>query len=131
MTNSRDLLATLYFLRRDELYRKVKPYNLEFPSDDLPISNLKTHKVDRLPVKDLRGIEHAFTFDRNGFAVLNLKSAMTYEDFDDPEKVENTYCQELGVCLLQYMHATAVQVFDAQVAKIIPTSIQNQLLRPS
>jgi hypothetical protein len=115
MAQPKDLHATMYFLRRDKIYGTVKSYNLEFTSEELPISNLKTHKVEDLLIKDLRGIEHEFTFDTSGFAVLDLQSTMTYEDFNDPDKIENIYCQELGACLLRYMRATCVQVFDAQV----------------
>ncbi len=115
MTASQDIHATMYFLRRDDIYRKVKSYNLEYASEDIPISNLKTHKVENLFIKDLRGIEHEFTFNENGFAVLDLQSSMSYEDFNDPDKIERIYCRELGSCLLRYMQATWVQVFDAQV----------------
>jgi hypothetical protein len=110
-----DLRATLYFLRKDDLYGRVKPYSLEYTRDDINQSNLKTDKVKDLLVKDLRGVEHEFTFEKNGFAVLEMDSAMSYENFDDPVKVENVYCQELGKCLLKYMQATSVQIFDTTV----------------
>lgn len=40
---------------------------------------------------------------------------MSYEDFHDQGQVEQVYCKELGRCLLDYMGATSVQIFDAVV----------------
>ena len=115
MTAPKDVSATIYFLQRDEAWQKVKSYNLEFESEVVASSNIKTQKVDDISVKDLRGIEHGFTFHRNGFAIIEVESTMTYEDFNDLDKIERIYCQEVGQCLLQYMQAASVQIFDVQV----------------
>jgi hypothetical protein len=117
MQKNRDLKATAYFLARDDLYRTVKPYYLEYLSDIVPRSNLKTHKIDDLLIRDLRGREHEFTFEENGFTILEMHSSMSYEDFDDKDKVENIYCEELGATLLEYTGATSVQIFDTTVSK--------------
>ena len=115
MATARDASATIYFLQRNEAWQYIKSYNLEFESEIVPSSNIKTQKVEDISVKDLRGIEHLFTFQKNGFAILEMESAMGYEDFSDLDKIERIYCQEVGQCLLQYMRAVSVQIFDVQV----------------
>lgn len=115
MTAPRDVSATIYFLQRNQAWKYIKSYNLEFESEIVASSNIKTQKVEGISVKDLRGIEHLFTFHRNGFAILEAESTMVYEDFSDLDKIERIYCQEVGQCLLQYMRAVSVQIFDVQV----------------
>ena len=120
MTKHEDVRATLRFLKREELYKTVKSYNLEFRSDEIPISNIISDQVTNLLVKDVREHEDEFTFSTNGFAVLELKSTLSYADFKDNSKVEHVYCQEVASALIEYTGASAVQVFDVQVTLAAP-----------
>ena len=118
MTSTKDIRATLYYLRRDDLWETVKPYSLEFETDEIPRSNFKTQKVEDVPIEDVRGKEHKFSFSKTGWAVLEMKSAMTYEDFQDSNKIDNIYCHELSLLILEYMKpmkASSVQIFDTTV----------------
>ena len=115
MTSQGDVFATIFFLQRNEVWQTTKSYNLAFESDTVPPSNIKTETLNNVLVRDLRGIEHNFTFERNGFAVLEVESAMTYKDFDDIDSIKEVYCREMGQCLLDYMQAVSVQIFDVQV----------------
>jgi len=118
MTSTKDIRATLYYLRRDDLWETVKPYSLEFETDEIPRSNFKTQKVEDVPIEDVRGKEHKFSFSKTGWAVLEMKSAMTYEDFQDSNKIDNIYCHELSLLILEYMKpmiASSVKIFDTTV----------------
>lgn len=117
---SLDVRAETFFLSRDELYQTEKLYRLQEPSDALPRTNVKTDKINDLQIRDLRGKEHEYTFEEQGFAVLQMESALTYEEFSDPQKVEDFYLEELGACLLKYMKGSSIQFFDRVVSVSFP-----------
>ncbi|KAK1765944.1 hypothetical protein QBC33DRAFT_620855 [Phialemonium atrogriseum] len=120
MAGASDIYTSIRFLKNDELYHVVKTYNLEFRSEEIPISNALPEKVDNLLVKDIRGHEQDFTFDLNGFAVLDMQTSLSYDDFKDSSKIEHVYCQEVASCLLKYTQAAAVQIFDVQIRRRHP-----------
>ena len=111
-----DVRADAFFLSRDELYQTEKLYRLQEPSNFLPRTNVKTDKINGLLIQDMRGKEHEYTFDEQGFAVLEMESGLPYEEFSDPQKVENVYLEELGACLLKYMKGSSIQFFDRVVS---------------
>lgn len=97
--NSEDVLASMYFLVKDKLYDTVKPYNLRYsPGVEFPKTNIK-REIRVVTVRDIRGFEKMFSLDRNGFEVVKFTSKLTYEDFTDPIKVEETYLHEMRVFL--------------------------------
>jgi hypothetical protein len=108
--------ATLYYLKRSELYKTTKPYSLAFAAKKIPRSNLKTDKREDVSIRDIRGLENTFNFQRNGFAVIEMQTSMGYHDFDDPKKVDEIFCREVAHCLLEYMNASTVHVFDTRVS---------------
>ena len=127
---SSDIQARLRFMKRAEIYKTEKPWGLNYGFDNWPTGiargNFVREDVEDILINDLRGRENQFTFKRHGFAVVEMHSSMTYEDFSSPKKVEEIYCAELGSCLLEYLGATHVQIFDAQVSFLSP--ITNILL---
>ncbi|KAK1749797.1 hypothetical protein QBC47DRAFT_395344 [Echria macrotheca] len=112
--------ASIRFLRNDNLYDTVKTYNLEFRSDEIPNSNAVPDRIDNVLVKNIRGHEQEFTFDQNGFAVLEMQTSLSYDDFADNSKIQHVYCQEVAACLLKYTGAATVQVFDVQIRRRHP-----------
>ncbi|KAM7213036.1 putative CmcJ-like methyltransferase [Rhypophila decipiens] len=112
--------SSVKFLRKDESYHRVKTYNLEFHSEELPNSNAIPETIDDLWIQDIRGSEHEFSFDQSGFAVLDMHSSLSYPDFDDKGKVEQVYSQEVAACLLKYTGASDIQIFDVQTRRRHP-----------
>lgn len=112
------IVGSFNFMRRLELYKTTKPYSIAFEIEswtgDVPRSNFQQDCVD-ITIEDIRGREGQFTFEKNGFALLDFSSSMTYEDFENTAKLENVYAQELGACLLQYFQATSVCIFSILV----------------
>ena len=106
------LHAPVFFLARDALYAEEKPYTLQYRSSTIPKSNVRSQHVGHLDIKDLRNHEHEYSFEANGIAVVEMESAMTYEDFEDAGKVNSTYIQEIVSCLFQQFEAANIQVFD-------------------
>lgn len=120
MANVEDLEATMYFLVEDDLYLKVKPYYLQQPSSVLPRHNLIFKDVNGIPVQDLRGREHEYSFEENGFAVLQMDTSLTLEDFTDPVKIAKIYCREVAASILGYLKGSFVQVIDWEIRRRHP-----------
>ena len=111
--------TSITFLNRSEVFQKEKPYSIDSEikdwTGDVARSNFSRDVVDNITVDDLRGKEHLFSFEKHGFAVVEMHSLMRYEDYEDPAKINDTYCQELGSCLLSYLDAASVHIFDVNV----------------
>ncbi|KAK3171743.1 hypothetical protein OEA41_003827 [Lepraria neglecta] len=50
----------------------------------------------KIMIKDIRGLEKSFDFNKNGF-VVKLDSKMSYEDFNDSKMIRNVYCKEIEI----------------------------------
>ncbi|KAL9090060.1 MAG: hypothetical protein Q9159_002228 [Coniocarpon cinnabarinum] len=115
MCEGQDVKVTLQYLAREELYTRVKPYLLNYMSDTSHHHNLVPYTTPEISVYDIRGREDEIDFDQKGFGVAHMHSAMQYEDYCDPKKVEEIYCTEVGACLIKLLGASSVQVFDMAV----------------
>ncbi len=116
-----DTFGSLRFLNPLVEYKTQKPYSIDYRiqswESNIPRSNYKSLAIDQIPITDIRGKEDQFTFNKNGFAIIELDSAMQYEDFDDPGKIDALYCEEIASCLLRYFpNAAAVQIYDVEVS---------------
>ena len=120
MPRQDECVASVFFLARNDMYGTEKPYSLtpsarDRTTDSLPATSVAlTHKDIR--VKDLRDIEKTFAFNRSGFAVIDMTTAMSYEDFDDPKALRRVYQAEIAHMLFQYLEATEVHVFNHRVS---------------
>ncbi|KAL9046731.1 MAG: hypothetical protein Q9214_000507 [Letrouitia sp. 1 TL-2023] len=119
MEQSRDLETNVFFLSKHNAYQNEKPYSLtstarHLTTADLPATNV-VQAYERIAVKDLRGIETDFTFQKSGFAVINMSSAMSYDDFDNPDSITRIYQAEVGNMLLHFLEAAEVHVFNYRV----------------
>jgi hypothetical protein len=116
MKDFKDINATLYFLRQDDLFKKVKPYSLSYDTVDVPRSNLKSQKVTDLLIKDMRAEDAGYDFDKNGIEMVKYEDRMKYEDWFDQKKVEDIYCEDLGKALIKRLGCSSVQIFDTLVS---------------
>ncbi|KAK8043212.1 hypothetical protein PG994_013695 [Apiospora phragmitis] len=114
-TKNRNVVASLNFIKRLDLYESEKPFSIahdiEGWTGNVPRSNYSKERV-ATPIEDIRGREDSFTFEKNGFAVIETTSSLDYNDFEDKKKVQDTYVPEVGSCLLEYFNATSVHVFS-------------------
>ncbi|KAK7928260.1 hypothetical protein PG985_005258 [Apiospora marii] len=110
-----NVVASLNFIKRLDLYDLEKPFSIaheiESWTGNVPRSNYSKERVATL-IEDIRGREASFTFEKNGFAVIETASSLEYHEFQDKKKVEDTYVPEIGSCLLEYFGATSVHVFS-------------------
>ncbi len=66
--------------------------------------------------------------DRNGFQFIRQETA--FDDFDDPEAIEERYYPEMAALLEQYTGASRVLIFDHNVRKDQPEKDGEILYRP-
>ena len=71
-----------------------------------------------ITIKDIRGLEKSFDFNKNGFAVVKLDSKMSYEDFNDSKMIRNVYCKEIEARVRQCLGADAVCLFYTSVSSV-------------
>ena len=115
------VLAELNFYNADSL-NGDKPHNYMYEHD--PPRNYAdvTHVV---PIHDIRGQEHEFTLDKNGFQLV--KSTTAEKEFKDDEKIKGGYYREVEELLKKVTGAHKVVIFDHTIRRAIP----GQIDRPS
>jgi hypothetical protein len=112
---SQDLSVTLNYLAKDEMYQTVKPFLLNYASTTSHHHNLIPQAVRGVALRDIRGRENEIDFQKCGFGIIDMSSAMHYDDYCDDEKVKAVYCTEIGTVLLQHLRASSVQIYDYAV----------------
>ncbi|KAJ5363980.1 uncharacterized protein N7496_009693 [Penicillium cataractarum] len=111
------VVGNIDFLARDVLYDKQKPYRMKFvPPSGFPWSNIKTN-IQPQKIEDIRGREKDFSLGANGFSLETLDSGMTYEDFDDEDKIVQTYLPNVAKLLRSMLNPSRIQIFEFLVRK--------------
>jgi hypothetical protein len=110
-----DPKTQIYFLKRNKLYNEEKPYSLRFtPPEGFPRSNITLEKHD-VTIRDVRPDIDDLTFEKNGFTIMNLESQMSYDDYDEEEKLIEVYLREVADSLCAFLGAVHVQIFEHTV----------------
>lgn len=100
------------------------PYNyVEEPPEGQPRTNFerKSHVVQ---INDIRGHESEYNLDKDAFQVYSgVKSATTYETFNDDEEIKRVYYPEVEQLLLDKVDgAHKVILFDHTIRRQDPNS---------
>lgn len=107
------LQTSMNFLSRDDLYQTEKPYLCLFETpEDFPKSNIRLSKCKDLKIEDIRCCNSAVSLDTHGFAIMPLKSKLSYDDFGDAVKVKGQYLHEVAEQLRCFTGASRVQIFE-------------------
>lgn len=110
--------TSMHFLSRNDLYSTVKPYSLRFePPEGFERSNITLERQENLVVEDARATIEQFSLEKQGFAIMNLDSQMTYDDFEDDAKIVEVYLKEVANALRDLFGASQVQIFEHTVRK--------------
>ena len=111
--------TSINFLTNDpSLYETEKPYQIKYnAAPEVPVSNLRLEKQSPITISSIRGREADFSFEKNGFTVLNLNGTTPlYEDFDTPEGVRS-YILAVTGALKILLGAQKVQAFQYVVSE--------------
>ena len=111
--------TSINFLANDpSLYKTEKPYQIKYnAAPDVPVSNLRLEKQSPITISSIRGLEADFSFEKNGFTVLDLNgTAPSYEDFETPEGVRN-YILAVTAAVKALLGAQKVQAYQYVVSE--------------
>lgn len=111
--------ATLNFFKDPE--SGEKPHNYVEPKPGVPQRNFGETIAD-VQMNDVRGHESDFYLDKDAFQVFqNVQSQMSYKDWEDDDKVKNTYYPEVEKILLDNVPgAHKVTLFDHTIRRSNP-----------
>ena len=97
--------AAFWYLKDLPLYETTKPYVVNLPQSYIPAGKRTNEDCFAYPgirVEDIRKVEQIFTLDRNGFELSNsIPLGLQYEEFRDPTKVKDIYCENVKSSLLR------------------------------
>lgn len=114
-------IAALSFVTADLNYltpsdHRPRTYTFDPPAGQ-PQSNI-VPEPHGLPIHDVRPISHGVSLDREGFALIQQKSAV--KDFYDEDEVRKVYYPEAERLIKAATGADRVFVFDHTVRKRVP-----------
>ena len=115
--------TSMHFLTRDELYEHEKPYQLKYAgAEGLRRTNLRLEKKGPIKISSIRNREQQFSFEENGFTVLNMDDDIPYDDFFRPAGLRR-YFDAVAERLKVALGAEKVQVFQYLVYSGLPDLI--------
>lgn len=112
-------ISDLWFLERNVIYDTEKVYELKYdPPQGLPKSNMKLEKKPAISIQDIRGNERNYSFERNGFTIMNIGNNMAIDEYEDEGKLKENYFPKLAFAVRDLLKADRVQIFDYVVGRV-------------
>jgi hypothetical protein len=116
----KDVCSTVLYLQKDKIHELEKPYKLQYNTDDeLPQQNTVHQSSGPLQIHDLRGQSQTFSFEKNGFTILEMESKLNPDDFANEQKVKDVYYPEIRALLLKYFGAKRVEILEHLVSNLL------------
>lgn len=116
-----DVQTKMFFLGRDELYETVKPYTIRYDIKVcIPQDNIRRVECP-VKVRDLRHIKDPPPFSTSGFQVLPIESQMSYEDYDDEERIRTIHLPEVLAAVKDAFNADDVHALEHVIRRRHPT----------
>ena len=125
----RSVEGKIYFLTRLLKYVNEKPYTLRYRPDNedgLPQTNIE-RTIQPIDFHDLRAPPD-LPYESCGFKVVNLDSAMQYEDYEESTKVETIHVREVEACIKAALAAESAEVLDHVVCLCLHSNLDHQIL---
>lgn len=100
------------------------PFNyVETPPEGMPQRNYSEDKHD-VSINDIRGREFDFDMNKNAFGTISgVKSEISYDDWNDDERVKNVYYPEVEKLVLDKVPgAKKVFIFDHTIRRSDPNA---------
>lgn len=104
--------SSVYFLERSELWESEKPFLFDYAPEPPALKSNATVEREDITVEDTRGRESDFTYEKNGFFLLQHDFSMEATDFDDDKKVKEVYLRQVGDLVKEALGASRVQIYD-------------------
>jgi hypothetical protein len=120
-----EVTSTLWYLKNLPLYETTKPYVINLPLSQVPTgrrTNQECCAYSGIKVKDIRTAGKTLTLDGNGFSLsASIPLSIRYEEFGDPVKVKDVYCESMRKALLDMTGAEFAEVLHQAVRTVMPT----------
>ena len=104
------IATEIYHLKELPTYAAEKPYTMRYvPDGEVAVTNVQREK-HLIKVKDMRDniANNLLHLNRNGFTMSPVTTKMSYEDYDDPDKIINVYVPALEDILLTYFPGSTI-----------------------
>ena len=110
--------TSMYFLKPQDLYSTEKPYSLRFvPPEGFARSNIALEKHEDLEIRDIRPHVNELLFQKHGFKIMPLETSLSYDDFDNEDKLVEVYLREVADKLRDELGAKHVHIFEHTVCQ--------------
>ncbi|OIW32922.1 hypothetical protein CONLIGDRAFT_695192 [Coniochaeta ligniaria NRRL 30616] len=124
--------TSLWYLHSLERYQTEKPYHINLPASALPEeaqSNEESVECRDITITNLRGREHEFSLDGNGFQVFGsdgeassdggkmLHSSLSYENYHSTKTIREKYYPAVAAFLRDTLGAETVVPFTHDVRR--------------
>ena len=119
MAATSSVLSSIYFVKRDPLFDKEKPYEYSIPPpENVPKTNIRNEKIDGISIQDIRGRTHEYSFGANGFEILSLDAGMSIDEYDQEQVLVEKYFPKLAHAVKEKLNASQVQIFNYNVSRL-------------
>lgn len=110
--------TSLYYLSKLPLYENEKPYFVNWPVSKVPgaeQTNLSHQKYTNIDVYNIRGMEHDFHIDTQGFQLCNHSTSVENSEFEDDAAIRAKYYPEMVKLVTNELGASDAFVFEHTV----------------
>lgn len=114
-----DMLASIYFMKKNILHEVEKPYAFRYAIDGVKQTNMEMEKMEGILISDIRGREHEYRMEDQGFEILKLDEESDYDSFFNAAGLSR-YFKTLENLLKEKLKASEVRVFRHGVRKRHP-----------
>ena len=119
--------GSLCYLKYDPIFEHQKPFFIRFPIDDYKNdgaeqTNLEFDFYD-VPIEDIRGQEDKFKFDIHGFELIEFRSKLQHDDFNQFHDKQETYKAEVEEFLKKKLGFAFVEVYDLLVCSAADSGV--------
>ena len=89
--------STIPYLKRDPLYKKIKPFSASFRVENVTEEQSSNHIFEYKPmiIYDSRDVQEPFELDFNGFCFMKNPTFMTSELADNVAEHQDLYFKEV------------------------------------
>ncbi|KAI0448369.1 hypothetical protein F5B21DRAFT_497736 [Xylaria acuta] len=118
-----DFKTTIPYLKRDPLYKKIKPFSASFRVENVTEEQSSNHMFEYKPavVHDVRGHESDFDLDTNGFCFMKQSTFLTSEKANNIAEHQEQYFDEIAEFLYRaFPQYSRFECMDLQVRKRHP-----------
>lgn len=116
LAGGKSTTASLCFVvKGDPLHKVEKPYLHNYSAKGVRRTNMTYEAVDDIEIRDLRAYPMAYI--KHGIEATELVTSLTYEDFENPEKIETCFLKEARSVIRRLVGTNDVHIIEYKVSR--------------